>query len=136
MVRKGSPVRVRRWALNFAYLVTSQRDPEQVLRLVAVLNEQPGAEVYIRHDQRRTTLPRERVEAAGGQVIEDGIDVEWGGWSYLQALLGGLGRIAREADPDWTLVLSGQDYPLLPHGELEAFLAREDKNAHLTSLWP
>jgi Core-2/I-Branching enzyme len=107
-----------------------------VLRLVAVLKEQPGAEVYVRHDQRRTALPRERVEAAGGHVVEDEFEVEWGGWSYLQALLGGLARIAREADPDWTLVLSGQDYPLVDHGELEAFLAREEHDAHLTSLWP
>ena len=50
--------------------------------------------------------------------------MEWGGWSYLQVLLRGLGRIAREADPDWALVLSGQDYPLVHHTELEAFLAR------------
>lgn len=107
-----------------------------MLRLVAVLTEQPGAEVYVRHDQRRTALPRERVEAAGGHLVEDGIEVEWGGWSYLEVLLAGLARIAREADPDWTLVLSGQDYPLCGHGELEEFLAREREDAHLTSHWP
>jgi hypothetical protein len=107
-----------------------------VLKLVAVLNEQPGAEVYVRHDQRRTALARERVEAAGAHLVEDGIAVEWGGWSYLQVLLGGLRRIAREADPDWTLVLSGQDYPLVGHRELEAFLARDEDDAHLTDLWP
>ncbi len=136
MVRKGSPVRVRRWALSTAYLVTSHREPDQVLRLVRVLREQPGAEVYVRHDQRRTALLRERLEEAGGHAIEDGIDVEWGGWSYLQVLLGGLRTVAEQADPDWTLVLSGQDYPLVHHAELEQFLAREERDAHLPGLWP
>ena len=73
-----------------------------MLRLVRVLREQPGAEVYVRHDQRRTPLPPERLEDAGAHAVEDGVDVEWGGWSYLQVLLRGLARVAREVDPDWT----------------------------------
>ena len=122
--------------MNTAYLVISHRHSEQVLRLVAALREQPAAEVYVRHDPRGSPLSRERVEAAGAHVVEDGISVQWGGWSYTQVLLLGLGRVAREADPDWTLVLSGQDYPLVGHTELEAFLVREDHDAHLTHLWP
>jgi Core-2/I-Branching enzyme len=106
-----------------------------VLRLVRVLREQPGAEVYVRHDQRRTQLPRERVEEAGAHPVEDGLEVEWGGWSYFQALMRGLGRIAREADPDWALVLSGQDYPLVHHTELEAFLAAGEHDALVPHLW-
>ena len=106
-----------------------------MLRLVGVLREQPGAGVYVRHDQRRTQLPRERLEEAGAHAVEDGLDVAWGGWSYLQVLLRGLGRIAREVDPDWMLVLSGQDYPLVHHSELEEFLARGELDALLPGLW-
>ena len=75
------------------------------------------------------------MEKAGGHTIEDGIDVEWGGWSYLQVLLEGLRTVAEQADPDWTLVLSGQDYPLVHHTELEDFLARGEQDAHLPGLW-
>ncbi len=162
MVRKGSSVRVRHWAcrrpgraadaarpsacirlgpgpeldpVRVAYLVTSHREPEQVLRLVRVLREQPGAEVFVRHDQRRAPLARAEIESAGGRMVQDGIDIEWGGWSYLQVLLGGLRAVARQADPDWVLVLSGQDYPLAHHAELEAFLAREGRDAHLADAW-
>ena len=60
--------------------------------------------------------------------------MEWGGWSYLQVLLDGLRTVADRADPDWTIVLSGQDYPLAHHSELEQFLAREEHDAHLTGL--
>ncbi len=51
-------------------------------------------------------------------------------------LLGGLRTVAEQADPDWTLVLSGQDYPVVHHSELERFLAREERDAHLPDLWP
>jgi len=100
-----------------------------------MLREQPGAEVFIRHDQRRTPLSRARVEQAGGRLVEDGLEVGWGTWGYLQALMGGLGRIAEELDPDWAISLSGQDYPLCHHTELESFLDRSGHDAHLASMW-
>ncbi len=121
--------------MRVAYLVTSHRDPEQVLRLVRTLREQPGAEVFVRHDQRRAPLARAEIESAGGRLVEDGFDVEWGGWSHLQVLLGGLRTVAEEADPDWTIALSGQDYPLCHYSELEAFLARARHDAHLADAW-
>jgi len=105
------------------------------LRLVRTLREQPGAEVFVRHDQRRAPLARGEIGSAGGHAVEDGIDVEWGGWSYLQVLLRGLHTVANEADPEWTIVLSGQDYPLGHHSGLEDFLAREGHDAHLADAW-
>ncbi len=122
--------------MRIAYLLISHREPEQVLRLVRVLREQPGAEVFVRHDQRRVSLRPEQVGSAGGRVVEDPFDVEWGGWSYLQVLLEGLRTVAEAADSDWTIVLSGQDYPLCHHSQLEAFLARAREDAHLAEAWP
>jgi hypothetical protein len=106
-----------------------------VLRLVRVLREQPGAEVFVRHDQRRVSLARGETEQAGGHLIEDGLEVEWGSWTYLQALLRGLRRINDQVDPDWTVVLSGQDYPLGHHRELESFLSGSGHAAHLAGFW-
>jgi len=106
-----------------------------VLRLVRTLHEQPGARVFVRHDQRRAPLARAEIESAGGRMVDDGLDVEWGGWSYLQVLLEGLRTVAEEADPDWAIVLSGQDYPLGRPSELEDFLAREGDDAHLPDAW-
>jgi hypothetical protein len=58
-----------------------------VLRLVSALREGPAAEVVVRHDQRHTSLPRVEIEERGGHMLEDGIDVEWGEFSYLRTLL-------------------------------------------------
>jgi hypothetical protein len=119
--------------VRVAYLVLSHLNPEQVLRLVRALRKGPAAEVLVRHDQRRSALTPGDVEAAGAQPIEDGIEVEWGAWSQVEGMLAGLRHAAR-LEPDWTLVLSGQDYPLRPMTEIEAGLAASEADAMLGSV--
>ncbi len=108
--------------MTVAYIVLSHRNPDQVLRLVGALREGPAARVLVRHDQRGTKLAAAEIEAAGAEALEDRIEVEWGGWSHVELILSCLRRAAR-LEPDWTLVLSGQDYPLRPLTEIEERLA-------------
>jgi hypothetical protein len=121
--------------VKVAYLVVSHRAPDQVLRLVRALREGPAAEVVVRHDQRRSRLDAVGVERAGGRLHRDELAVEWGSWSYLLMLIGALERIAEELDPDWVLVLSGQDYPVRPLGEVESRLAAARHDAVLSAAW-
>jgi hypothetical protein len=121
--------------VTVAYVVVSYKNPGQVLRLVSALREGPAAEVVVRHDQRRTSLPRVEVEERGGHMLEDGIDVEWGAFSYLRTLLGAFEWSLEQLDPDWIVVLSGQDYPLRPLAEIEARLGAAEEDAFLTSPW-
>jgi hypothetical protein len=111
-----------------AFIVLSHRNPDQVLRLVRALAEGPSSRVLVRHDQRRTRLSAADVEAAGGEPIEDRLDVGWGDWSYLRLVLACLREAAARHDPDWSLILSGQDYPLRPLADVEAEL--EATRAH------
>jgi hypothetical protein len=117
--------------MTVAYVVLSHRNPPQVLRLVRVLTEGPSAQVLVRHDGRRSTLLPAAIEAAGGKAIEDDLDFEWGGPSQLELILGCLGEARRRLDPDWTLILSGQDYPLRPMPEIEAELDRSESDARI-----
>jgi hypothetical protein len=121
--------------VTVAYVVVSHKNPGQVLRLVSALREGPGAEVVVRHDQRSTPLARGEVEERGGHMLEDGIDVGWGEFSYMRMLLGALDWSLERLDPDWILLLSGQDYPLRPLAEIEARLAAAEQHAFLTSAW-
>ena len=120
--------------MSVAYLVLSHRNPAQVLRLVAALNEGPEARVLVRHDQRGSELARAEIERAGAEAIEDEIEMEWGGWSQLELILNALREGRTRHDPDWTLVLSGQDYPLRPMDEIEAALKNEVADARLGSV--
>jgi hypothetical protein len=116
-------------------VVVSYKNPGQVLRLVSALHEGPGAEVVVRHDQRRTPLARSEVDDRGGHMLEDGIEAGWGDFSYLRVLLGALEWSLERLDPDWILLLSGQDYPLRPLADIEARLAAADEDAFLASAW-
>ena len=117
--------------MRVAYLVTSYRNPEQVLRLASALGEGPGSEVVISHNQREEPLAPRAVEARGAHLLPHQQGVRWGSWEYLQALLRGFAWITERFDPDWVLVLSGQDYPLRPLGEIEAFLGETGHDAFL-----
>jgi hypothetical protein len=121
--------------VEVAYLVISHGNPQQVLRLVRALGEGASGHVFVRHDGRHSQLDPGELEAAGGRGLRDHIDVEWGHWSYLRMLLNALERVRAELDPDWLLVLSGQDYPLRPLPEIEAQLGSAAHDAFLGSAW-
>ena len=118
-----------------AFLVISHRNPEQVLRLVRALREGEDTVVFIHHDQRRRPLDPEACRAAGGELVDYGLTVEWGNAAYAEMLLAGLRDLAERIDPDWTAVVSGQDYPLRPVPEFERHLAQTPHHALLGELW-
>lgn len=122
-------------AVKLAFLIVSHRNPAQVVRLVRTLREGPAVQVVVRHDQRRSRLGADAVEQAGGRLLRDELDVEWGGWSHLRMLLAALERFAAELDPDWLMVLSGQDYPLRPLAQVEGRLATAGHDAYLAHPW-
>lgn len=120
--------------MTVAYIVISHRNPEQVLRLVRVLGEGPGARVLVRHDPRGERLPNAEVEAAGGEPLADRMQSRWGGWSQLQVILSCLREASARHDPDWTLLVSGQDYPLRPMAAIEGDLGGSPADARLGSV--
>jgi hypothetical protein len=120
--------------VTVVYIVISHRNPDQVVRLVRVLREGPSSRVLVRHDPRGERLERKRIEAAGGEPLEDRIKMRWGGWSQLKLLLACLREAAERHDPEWTLILSGQDYPLRPLADIEADLDASPADARLGSV--
>jgi Core-2/I-Branching enzyme len=117
--------------VKVAYVVLSHRSPGQVLRLVRALAEGPAARVLVRHDPRGPRLAAGDVRAAGGEPLEDRIEFEWGGWSQLELIFACLRAAAARHDPDWTLVLSGQDYPLRALAAIEAELESSGADGRL-----
>jgi hypothetical protein len=124
----------RMHAVKVAYVVISHREPAQVLRLVRALTEGPGARVLVRHDPRHAPLDPAALAAAGAEALHDDIQVEWAARSYLELMLRCLGAARERHDPDWALVLSGQDYPLRPLASIEADLAASPADCRLGSL--
>ena len=122
--------------MTVVYIVISHRNPEQVVRLVRVLGEGPGARVLVRHDPRGERLEGKEIEAAGGEPVQDRIRSRWGGWAHLRLILSCLREAMARHDPDWALILSGQDYPLRPLADIEADLEASPADARLGAVRP
>ena len=120
--------------MTVVYIVISHRNPEQVVRLVRVLREGPSARVLVRHDPLGERLEGEEIEAAGGEPVEDRIKSKWGGWPHLRLIVSCLREAVARHDPDWVVLLSGQDYPLRPVADLEADLDPSRADARLGSV--
>jgi hypothetical protein len=110
--------------VKIAYAILAHRGPEQVLRLVSRLSS-PSATFVIHIDRyaNREVFETVRDGLAGRAdarlVRRHGC--AWGGFSLVSAALELLEAAATE-DPDFVILLSGQDYPIRPVEEIERFL--------------
>jgi hypothetical protein len=112
-------------ATSVVYLIASHRNPSQVERLVRRLRvAAPGGQVVIHHDPTGEPLDRQGLSALPGvQFIPDARPVRWGDVSHIEMVLSSFDWLLRTLDFDWVVMLSGQDYPVRPLGELERLLA-------------
>lgn len=118
-----------------AYVILCHHKAPQVLRLAQTIRRMsPRARVLIRHNQPRGYIDAERARAAGADLLISRLPTRWGGWSLVAATLEAFAEARRRHDPDWTVLISGQDYPVrrldawedeLLAGEHDAVLAAE-----------
>jgi hypothetical protein len=124
--------------VTVAYLIRAHHAPAQLERLVRRLHT-PRSRFYV-HVNRRTD------DAVYDEMVERLQDVErvswlprvscyWGGFSLVQATLEGVRAVCEApALPDHVVLLSGQDYPLRPAAQIEAFL-EERKGKNFLPYW-
>ena len=120
--------------MRLAYLVISHANPPQVVRLAErLLVNDPTCDVVIHHDEARTTLDGYGLDNnERAHVLAFERDARWGGFTLARAMLRSLRWISETISPDWTVVVSGQDYPVRPTAELHAKLRDSDADAFLT----
>ena len=117
------------------YLVLSHTHPELVGRLSdRLLRSDDECHVIVDHERSAPAVepwlrahPRLGVsysERPGG----------WGGYGLVSAVIDAFAAIRRDLDPDWVVLLSGQDYPVQPPQELRRTLQSSSADAHLTVL--
>ena len=104
------------------FLIHAHKDLDQLNALVAQLCDADFA-IYV-HLDRKWKVDTSRVHPCARQV-EPRVNVRWGGFSQVAAMLASLRRIlASEPEFDKVLFLSAQDFPLLSNAALKAELAR------------
>jgi hypothetical protein len=128
------------------YMVTSYRNPEQILRLVGTIRrESPDAEILIHHDGFRSGLDPLMVDKAarGAHVLTSSSPLSWGDFSVVDMHWRCFEWALERLSFDWLVLLSEQDYPVRPLADTEALLIKSGADAFMdaytvdsTSTWP
>jgi hypothetical protein len=117
---------------RIAYLVTSHRLPEQVLRLVTLLRRgSPQATILVHHNDVECTVDRAALAAVGADLVEPPTPVQWGEFSQVAMLLRCIRRLLAETRFEWMVLLSGQDYPIRPLDQVERELGTRGFDAYI-----
>ncbi|HWD76092.1 MAG TPA: beta-1,6-N-acetylglucosaminyltransferase [Solirubrobacteraceae bacterium] len=113
-----------------AYVVLCHHKAPQVLRLARTIRRlSPRARVLIRHNQPSGYIDAEPARAAGADLLVSSLPTRWGGWSLVSATIEAFEDARRRYDPDWMVLISGQDYPIRRLHEWERELLTGDHDA-------
>ncbi len=96
-----------------AYVILCHDRATQALRLAATIRRlSPRARVILRHNRPTGYIDHRMAADAGADLLLSALRTRWGDWSLVEAALEAF-RYARERhDPDWIVLISGQDYPI------------------------
>lgn len=109
--------------MSLAYVVLAHRKPEQVLRLVRRLAT-PRTTFRVHVDRRSPQVVHDRI-AEGLRGVDrvrhlTPVPCYWGGFGVVRAALAAIDEL-EGVEYDHAVLLTGQDYPIKPVAEIEAF---------------
>jgi hypothetical protein len=121
-----------------AYLLLTHKDPDQVERLAArILSLSPTGHVVVHHDLKAGRLPWDGSPPARVHLIDERVTVEWGDWSIVAATLSMFRCAHEQLGADFSVVISGEHWPVMDLSEWEATLGAQGVDAYLpTQLLP
>ncbi len=117
--------------VQVAYFITSYRSPEQLCRLVATIRRgQPMASIVLHHDASKGQLDASLFEdMTNVHLIESRHPIKWGDMSLELARWRVFRWILENLDVDWVMLMSEQDYPIIPLKTFETRLAETQADA-------
>jgi Core-2/I-Branching enzyme len=100
---------------TISYVILCHSGAPQVLRLARTIRAlSPRARVLIRHDQPPGFIDQAEANASGADLLVSRMHCRWGHWSLVEASLEAFVRARELHDPEWIVLISGQDYPIRP----------------------
>jgi hypothetical protein len=110
--------------VRIAYFITSYRPPEQLHRLISTLcHDQPEPSFLVHHDVFQSPLDVSLFSAMQNvHFMTSDHPIIWGDFSLEGVRWRAFRWIKENLDVDWVVLLSEQDYPIAPLGDLRARL--------------
>lgn len=122
----------KRPLLGFAIL--SHKQPEQLLRLTQKLSEMfDEPPISIHHDFSQHKLDKDKFNK-NVQFVTPSIVTSWGEWSLVEAAMLAIKNLyKRQYSPEWTLFISGNDYPIQRADKVKEFYEDTSYDAFVSS---
>ena len=118
--------------MRVAYVVCSYTLPEQVVRLLRLLRAGSERALLVsHHDDRSSEVDAAALADLGAVRVLPPTPVTWGAYSQLEMVLRCTRVVLERPDCEWLVLLSGQDYPIRPVRDIEAFLAGDGHDAFI-----
>lgn len=128
--------------MRLAFLIIAHKHPQNLLRLANRLTQE-GDLAVIHWDKKSTFdiqayLKKEMPDAQYGNVrFSERFDIQWGGWSMVEATLGCLEQVRiSDRGVNYAILLSGADYPIRPLSHLKAFLRANPDREYIECVDP
>lgn len=126
------------------YAIFSHINPGQVIRLVRTLRAlSPYTYIVVHHDPSYITLSSTTVKAAGGIMVPNPVQAEWGDFSLVSQHLHTMRWCTKNLDFESYITLTGQTYPIKPRRDFETYLSASQYdtcliyfNAYDPTVWP
>ena len=121
--------------MKVVYFIQSHKNPVQISRLVGVIKQSSSNSlVLISHDFNccQLDLSDLKQQFSGIEVIKRNKSARRGDNSVLEIYLDAINWLyEHDYNFDWLICLSGQDYPIQPISQIEAFLAQTEYDAFM-----
>jgi hypothetical protein len=116
---------------EIGFVVVSHANPEQLLRLTRRLESMfPGSQISCAHDFGQTPLDSRSYPAAVS-FVQPYVSTRWGHISVIHAAMRALRALYEKRDPNWFVLLSGSDYPVVTASKILNGLKTSGYDAYL-----
>jgi hypothetical protein len=115
--------------MDIHYIILAYKAPQQVQRLVKMLNS-ANTYFYIHIDKKVDTAPYLELLKDEPRVIvlppDKRVDTNWGSLSIIYATLNAMQEVVKHAKSGYTILLSGQCYPIKNNNYIKKYLEQNN----------
>jgi hypothetical protein len=116
---------------KIGFAIITHNEPEQLLRLVKILNAMFGAPPIVCHHDFSQCSLQESLFPTNVRFVHPYIVTRWGDITAPLAALRAFSLLRNADQPDWFFLLSGSCYPVRPADEIVADLSNTHYDAYL-----
>ena len=117
--------------MQVGFVILSNGSRDQLQRLISALNREYGRPpIACHHDFGQSPFAKEGFEE-NVFFVEPYVNTGWAKWSLVQATLEAISLLYSKAEPEWFVLLSAADYPIMRGSEVKRMMFESDCDAFL-----